>query len=54
MIQIILWTALIPIFLDGDDTERAPGGDDEEGGLPFACFICREQFDLSKNPVVTK
>uniref|UniRef100_A0A6N2KV06 RING-type domain-containing protein n=1 Tax=Salix viminalis TaxID=40686 RepID=A0A6N2KV06_SALVM len=34
-----------------DEEEGGVGHDDDEDELPFACFICREQF---VDPVVTK
>eukprot|EP00038_Savillea_parva_P011049 m.194731 g.194731 ORF g.194731 m.194731 type:complete len:344 (-) comp19273_c0_seq1:194-1225(-) len=34
--------------------EIASDSDDDDDGLPFACFICREPWIKLKNPVVTK
>lgn len=36
---------------DGDEDSSEQSDEDEEGALPFACFICREPF---VDPVVTK
>lgn len=36
---------------DDDDDEDDEGVEDDENGLPFACFICRQPF---VDPVVTK
>ena len=38
---------------DGEEGQEEAAEDDDDG-LPFACWICRRQWDDQSDPVVTK
>jgi hypothetical protein len=40
---------------DGNAEEEGEGGDGEDDGLPFACYICRSAWgEVKSDPVVTR
>ncbi len=39
---------------DGANKGSDEDGDEEDDGLPFACWICRRPWDDQSDPVVTK
>lgn len=38
----------------GDKGSDEEGGEDEDDGLPFACYICRRPWEEVADPVVTR
>ena len=38
----------------GDKGSDDEGGEDEDDGLPFACYICRKPWEEVSDPVMTK